>query len=203
MAHRRRDEDVDARNWLEREGTHLEVRLAQCRLHGVHDLPRQKGCDDGRRRLAPALSDERLELVAVERIADRAVADAVVTRWIIDRVGVSQFFLCLLHACKVEVALLCRCNRAREVLLGIRCHRVEGTSCRCHSSTGQRPCTLHEAVLDLADDGSDLRHIVNLPVEHGTRAVLEAVGRQDVQQSVTLFSDNADHAARPDIERED
>ena len=153
------------------------MRLAQCRLHGVHDLSRQKGCNDVRRRLAPALPDERLELVAVERIADRAVADAVVARWIIDRVGVGQFLLCLLHARKIEVALLRGCNRAREVLLGIRCHRVEGTPCRRHSSTGQRPCTLHEAVFDLADDGSDLRHIVNLPVEHGTRTVLEAVGR--------------------------
>ena len=177
MAHRRWDEDVDARDRLKREGAHLEVRLAQCRLHGVHDLSRQKGCNDVRRRLAPALPDERLELVAVERIADCAVADAVVARRIIDGVGVGQFLLCLLHARKVEVALLRGRNRAREVLLCIRCHRVEGTPCRRHSSTGQRPCTLHEAVFDLADDGSDLRHIVNLPVEHGTRTVLEAVGR--------------------------
>ena len=203
MTHRRRDEDVDACDRFEREGAHLEVRLAQCRLHGVHDLARQKGCDDGRRRFAAALSDERLEFVAVERVADRAVADAVVARWIIDRVGVGEFLLRLLYPCKVEVTLLCGCNRAREVLLCIRCHRVEGTPCRRHSSTGQRPCTLHEAVLDLADDGSDLRHIVNLPVEHGARAVLEAIGRQDVQQSVALFGDNADHTARPNIERKD
>ena len=85
MAHRRRNEHVDPRDWFEGERTHLKVCLTQCRLHGVDHLTREKCGDDRRLCVSAALSDERLELVAVEHIADCAVADAVVTRRIIDR----------------------------------------------------------------------------------------------------------------------
>jgi len=39
--------------------------LAQSRLHGVNDLPREECGNDGRLCFASALSDERLEIVAM------------------------------------------------------------------------------------------------------------------------------------------
>ena len=58
-------------------------------------------------------------------------------------------------------------------------------------------------MLDLADDGGDLRHIVNLSVEHGARLVLHALGRENVEQTVPLLGNDADDTARADIERKD
>jgi len=101
--------------------------LAQSRLHGVNDLPREECGNDGRLCLASALSDERLEIVAVEGIADRAVSDAVIARRIVDGVGMGEPALCFLHACEVEVALLCGCDNACDILLGLCRHRIERT----------------------------------------------------------------------------
>ena len=67
----------------------------------------------------------------------------------------------------------------------------------------QRPRALGEPPLDLADDRRDLRHIVNLPVEHGARLVLHALRGEDVEDALTLFGDDADDAARADVERKD
>ena len=67
----------------------------------------------------------------------------------------------------------------------------------------QRACALGEAALDLADDGGDLRYVVDLPVQHRARLVLHALGGEDMEHPVPLFGDDADDAARSDIERED
>ena len=85
VAHCRRDEHVDGSDWLKCECLHREPRCLKRRLHGVDDLPRQEGRDDFRARDIAALSDEALQLAAVELIADRAVADAVVMRRIVHR----------------------------------------------------------------------------------------------------------------------
>ena len=203
MAHRRRNEDVDARDRLEGQSAHLKMCLAQCRLHGVDDLTREEGCNDRRLCVPAALSDERLEFVAVELVADRAVADAVVARRIIDRMRVREFSLRSLNAGKVEIALLRGCNCARDVLFRVGSHRVERTSCRSDGGTAQCACALGEATFDLTDDGSDLRYIVNLTVEHGTRFVLQPLCGEDVELPVTLLSNDADDAARTDVQRKD
>ena len=153
--------------------------------------------------MSAALTDESLEFVVIERIADRAVADAIVARRIVDRVRMGKLSLCRLHARKVEIALLCGRDGARDLLLRLGGHRVEGASRGSHSSALECARALGEAVLDLADDGSDLRHIVNLSVEHGARLVLHALGRENVEQTVPLLGNDADDTACADIERKD
>ena len=203
MAHRRWDEDVDARDRLEGQRAHLKMRLAQRGLHGVDDLTREEGRNDGCLRVSAALSDERLELVAVELVADRAVADAVVARRIVDRVRVCKLALSRLHTGKVEVALLRGRNRARDVLFCVGGHRVECASCSRDGGTAQCARALREPAFDLADDGGNLRHVVNLTVEHGARLVLHALCGEDVEQPVALFGNDADDAARADVECKD
>ena len=153
--------------------------------------------------MSAALTDERLELIAVEGIADRAVADAVVTRRVVDRMGVRELSLCCLYTCEVEVALLCGRDRARDVLIRLGGHGIECAPRRCDRRTVQCACAFGEAALDLADDGGDLRHVVNLSVEHSTRLVFQALGGENVEEPLPLLGDNADDAARADVERED
>ena len=203
MAHRRRDEDVDAGDRFERESLHLQMGFAQSRLHGVNDLPREECGNDGRLCFASALSDERLEIVAVEGIADRAVSDTVIARRIVDGVGMGKPALCFLHACEVEVALLCGCDNACDILLGLCRHRIERTPGSGHGDTVQRARAFGQTALDLADDSGNLRHIVNLPVQHRARLVLHALGSEDMEHAVPLFGDDADDAACPNVKRKD
>ena len=57
VPHGRRDEDVDGGDRLEGNGLHLKVCSLESRHHGVDDLPRQEGGDDGGFSNAPALTD--------------------------------------------------------------------------------------------------------------------------------------------------
>ena len=111
-----------------------------------------------------------------------------------------ELLLCRLYTRKVEIALLRGRDRARNVLLCLGGHRVERASCSGYGSTVESPRALGEAPLDLADDGGDLRHIVNLPVKHGSRLVLHALGGEDVEQTVALLGDNTNDAARADVQ---
>ena len=203
MAHRGGDQDVDARDRLECERAHFQMRLAQSGLHRVDDLAREESRDDRCLRAPTALSDERLEVVAVECVADRAVADAVVARRIVYGMRLGELLLCCLYAGKVEVALLCGRDRPRDILRRLGGHRVERAP-RCgDGGTVERARTLGEAPFDLADDCRDLRHIVNLSVEHGTCLMLHAFRCKDVEDTLTLLGDNADDAARTDVECKD
>ena len=114
-----------------------------------------------------------------------------------------ELLLRRLYARKVEVALLRRCDRARDILLRLGSHRVECASCGSHGGTAQCSRTLGEAAFDLANDGGNLRHIVNLSVKHGARLVLQPFGGKDMELPVTLFGDDADDTARADVERKD
>ena len=114
-----------------------------------------------------------------------------------------ELLLCRLYTRKVEVALLCGRDRARNVLLCLGGHRVERASCGGDGGAAECPRALGEAALDLADDGGDLRHVVNLSVEHGARLVLHALGSEDVEQAVALLGDDSNDAARANVERKD
>ena len=197
------DEDIDARNRFEGERAHLKMCFAQRRLHGVDDLTREEGGDDRRLCVSAALPDEGFELVAVELVADCAVADAVVARRIIHCMRVGELPLCCLDTRKVKIALLCGRDRTRDLLLRLRRHRVECTSCGSHGGTAECARTLGEAAFDLANDGGDLGNIVNLAVEHGSRLVLHAFRGEDVEKTIPLFGDDTDDAACADVERKD
>ena len=62
---------------------------------------------------------------------------------------------------------------------------------------------LGKAAFDLADDGSDLRNVVDLPVEHCAGLMLHMLGGENVEHAVPLLSDDADHAACADVEGKD
>ena len=152
----------------------------------------------------PALAHEALQRDIIEHVADRAVTDAVVARRVIDSMGGRQLRLRGLHAGKIEVALHLRCDEAIDIHLRLGRHRIERTACGCDSGIVQRPRILDERILDVLDDLRDLRHIVDLAIEHGTRLMLLPLRRHDMQQAIGLFLRNdTDDAARADIERKE
>ena len=77
---------------------HLKTDVPESRLHGVDDLARQEGGDDGRSGDLAALTDEALQGDVVERVLDRAVADTVVAARVFDVLGTGEFRLRCLHA---------------------------------------------------------------------------------------------------------
>ena len=204
MAHRRRNEDVDGGDRLQGKRVHLKADVSESRLHGVDDLARQEGGDDGRSGGLAALTNEALQGDVVERVLDRAVADAVVAAGVFDVLGIGEFRLRCLHAREVEGALLLVGDDAVDLDGGFGGHGVEGAAGSCDGGGLQRACRLFQLALDLADEVGDLRHVVNLAVEHGARLVLAAHGREDAHLLVVeFFSDDADDAACADVERED
>ena len=173
-------------------------------LHGVDDLPWQEGRDDDGLGLAAALAHECLELHVVEQVADRAIAHAVVARGVVDGVGGRELRLGSLYAGEVEVALLFgRDDDAVDVHFGLGGHRVERTASGGDGRGVQGAGILDEGFLDVLDDGGDLRHVVDLTVEHSAGLVFLPLRGYDVQSVILAFlGDDADDAARADIQRE-
>ena len=164
----------------------------------------QEGGDDGRSGDLAALTDEALQGDVVERVLDRAVADAVVAAGVVDVLGAGELRLRRLHAREVEGALLLVGDDAVDLDGRFGGHGVEGAAGGCDGGGLQRARRLFEFMLDLADEVGDLRHVVDLAVEHGACLVLAAHGREDAHLLVfELFGDDADDAARADVERED
>ena len=170
-------------------------------LDRVDDLTRQECCNDrGGRKLA-ALPDQRFQSDAVELVFDRRKAHAII-RFHIQRMQRGKICLRVLHRGEFQTPLLVFRNGTVRLERRLRRDGIEfapgGGDCRAL----QFADLLLERDGDFFYDRRDLRHIMNLPVEHRARFMFLPICGNYRQGSVVLFDgNNSDHGSGSDVER--
>ena len=203
MAHGRRNQYVDRGNRLQGDCLQPQARRGKGRVHRVDDLSGQECRDDRGRCLTSALTDQGFQLISVQCVFDGAVANAIVMRRIVDLGGFRELYLRRLHAREIETALIFGGDDAGKIHFRFGSHRVKRAPRSGNGYAFQRAGRFLQRALDLVDDRGDLRHVVNLPVEHGAGLVLPARRIENLQRAVRLLlGDNADNAPGADIKRE-